>query len=351
MTTWVFRQTDTPGIRERLFKEAKHGRLLQGWSYGPRLSLEVGKTKWLREYRRIGYKPKHKPEPTYRDLAKMLEVLPSDLIIVPKQPGDDSFFVARAIANPLGQKSQCYCFFSDKPMKTPWGTDFRSCLTIDPNSLRVFQNDDSVPPLLRKALFGRGAWYRSKIQRIKRHDLTLITQRLIDVPSSLNAGQYVSGGNLYPTTDANPLAPFVTLADSDYIQTIPGGKVVRSRSHQTLVNVAAARLTSAGANLVRRGRIDLFVAKPFEMIIEAKILHGNASQAIREGIGQLFWYRFEQGLSSARLCLLLDRRPAETVLQFLEHGVGISVVWKIGNRFISGPQTKNCLQKLNWLHG
>jgi hypothetical protein len=100
MATWVFRQTDRPEIRERLFEEAKQGRLRQGWSYSRRLSLEAKKSTWIREYRQISYDPKHKPEPTYKDLAKMLKVLPGDLVVIPKQPEDDSFFIARTIANP-----------------------------------------------------------------------------------------------------------------------------------------------------------------------------------------------------------------------------------------------------------
>jgi|CXWL01.1.fsa_nt_gi hypothetical protein len=350
MATWVFRQSDGPEIRERLFEEAKHGRLRQGWSYGRELSLEADRAVWLREYRKAGYNAKHQPEPTHDDLVKMLNVLPGDMLVVPKQPNDDAFFIARAVANPWGEKSPCYCFLKDHPVKSEWGDDFRSCLTIEPGSIRKFSMADAkVPDLLRKAFFGQGAWYRSKIQRIARKDVNRALFALGETPRTEASRRDPLPRIRIPAADSRKLLPFLPLADTNYFQVIQGGTVVRSREHQTLVNVAASQLESAGATLVRKGRIDLFISKPVETIIEVKMLRGNAIQAMREGIGQLFWYRFEQGLPRASLCLLLDRRPSDSELDCLETGVGISAIWKAGQRFYGRSLTLERLGGLRWL--
>jgi hypothetical protein len=131
---------------------------------------------------------------------------------------------------------------------------------------------------------------------------------------------------------ADPLRDFAPKDDSDYVAYLAGRALVKSRRHQTLVReygqYAGSLRFSVATNVHPR---DLTLLRGHdEWLVEAKVVYrGNATNAVRDAIGQLLQYRFflyPLG-SPVRLVGLFTEPVGKAYLDLLA-SIGIAAVWK-----------------------
>lgn len=164
--------------------------------------------------------------------------------------------------------------------------------------------------------------------------------------SSLVAELEGIAGRLEPLAEvvpalAEPALVFEPKSAADYVAVLKGGQQRKTRSHEALVKFAAETLQASGAVVANPHPIDLLVASPIKIIIEAKTTRGRAAGfAIREAVGQLYEYRYFIGPQSARLCILLDAAPESDFLTYVENVLGLMVLWRAEPRLVAGPATQ-----------
>ena len=62
-------------------------------------------------------------------------------------------------------------------------------------------------------------------------------------------------------------------------------------------------------------------------------------RTVREAVGQLLEYRYFRDLSAAKLYILLDQRPEEPVVDYVEGVLRTYLCWWDGNRLCGGPMS------------
>ena len=128
------------------------------------------------------------------------------------------------------------------------------------------------------------------------------------------------------------LKPFRPKADTDYLLRTDASVNSRTRHHETLVNDCATWLESKGYRIGRNAAVDLAVVEPLT-IIEAKTTR-DWTRAIRDGVSQLYEYRYFRVTSpGASLLLLTDDPPPPHWLRYLEKDRGIGAIWRAENGF------------------
>jgi len=126
----------------------------------------------------------------------------------------------------------------------------------------------------------------------------------------------------------------------EYSAFIRGGVQRRSRNHEKLVKDAADFFRRHGASISNPHPIDLLMLSPLPIIFEAKLVNNlSAGFAVREAVGQLYEYRYFIGPRNANVCILLDEKPDELFVIYLENFLGIQIVWCTGVGFSGGPKT------------
>lgn len=129
------------------------------------------------------------------------------------------------------------------------------------------------------------------------------------------------------------LVPFRAKADTNYVVNVQGGRRLRSRTHERLVNSCAKWLSRNGLSPARNAAVDLGLEKP-PVIIEAKVIGDSWAKSIREAVGQLYEYSyFKVSEPGSRLIFLADKRVPPPWIRYLEHDRGIGVMWMSGTRF------------------
>ncbi|MBF6194150.1 hypothetical protein U3653_22265 [Nocardia sp. CDC186] len=129
------------------------------------------------------------------------------------------------------------------------------------------------------------------------------------------------------------LQPFKAKADTDYISNVVGGKSVRTRSHETLVNNFAVWLEACGLVPLRNAAVDLATDEP-PVVIEAKTVNGHPADAIRAAVGQLYEYRYFQVVQDdAGLIFLADEAIHAKWCAYLEEDREIGLAWPDGRGF------------------
>jgi hypothetical protein len=135
-------------------------------------------------------------------------------------------------------------------------------------------------------------------------------------------------------------AKFVPKSDQEYSAVIRASVQRRSRHHERLLKTAADFLEKRGASVCNPHPIDLLMLSPLKVIIEAKlVLNRSAGFAIREALGQLFEYRHFIGPQDAKLCILLDKKPQELFVNYVEVVLGFQILWFTGSSLTGGPKT------------
>ncbi len=128
------------------------------------------------------------------------------------------------------------------------------------------------------------------------------------------------------------LGQFAPKSDSDYVSYLTGKALVKSRRHETLLKEYGEHASSLGfspaTNVHPR---DLTLLKyGDEWLVEAKVVYrGNATNAVRDAIGQLLQYRhFLYASGSAVRLVALFTEPVDDAYVDLLESVGIMTVWK-----------------------
>jgi hypothetical protein len=133
---------------------------------------------------------------------------------------------------------------------------------------------------------------------------------------------------------------FTPKSDEEYTAFICGGVQRRSRYHESLVKAAADFLVKEGASVSNPHPLDLLMQSPLKIIFEAKSVRKcGAGSAIREAIGQLHEYRHFRGPKDASLCILLDEKPADFLVTYVENVLRFQIMWSSGTTFSAGPET------------
>jgi len=132
---------------------------------------------------------------------------------------------------------------------------------------------------------------------------------------------------------ADPLRNFAPKDSSDYIARLAGRVLVKSRAHEELIRDYGLWAGSQGFRPLTLHPRDLVLEHPEgEWLVEAKMLYdGNASEAARAAIGQLFDYRYffyvVPGLPLPSLLALFSESIGGAYVEFLE-SLSIASVWR-----------------------
>jgi len=137
---------------------------------------------------------------------------------------------------------------------------------------------------------------------------------------------------------------FKAKSAEEYSAFIRGGVQRRSRNHEKLVSIAADFFRGKGAIVSNPHPIDLLLHTPLNVIIEAKVARNrNAGFAIREAVGQLHEYQYFIGPKDAKLCILLDTKPEEHFIDYVEKRLGLMIIWLSDGVLEGGPNSLNHL--------
>jgi hypothetical protein len=130
----------------------------------------------------------------------------------------------------------------------------------------------------------------------------------------------------------DPLRSFQPKDDSDYLSHIEGKQLTKSRRHETVVRQFGEFVADRGftpstnehpRDLVLRGDGQ-------EWLVEVKVVYqGNATNAVRAALGQLFAYRYFHYPSNQppHLVAVFSESVGDAYVGFLET-CGIASVWK-----------------------
>ncbi|HNN91782.1 MAG TPA: restriction endonuclease [Pseudomonadota bacterium] len=158
MDYFVIRQN--PEERKTLLGEIMKGRLRQGWSYNPHLSLASGEAGFVAHFGR-GESDDREAGNRYRILRPMQYIKPGDVIVVPRQPNDEHFLVLVASNNPNREAQYSYDFIEPAP-----GTDdYRHVVYVDPARVKILHYDGKgVPTVMKQRL--RSIAYSSAVNAV-----------------------------------------------------------------------------------------------------------------------------------------------------------------------------------------
>ena len=142
-----------------------------------------------------------------------------------------------------------------------------------------------------------------------------------------------SSGDSGASSEPDPLRDFKPKSDADYVAYLDGRTLRKSRRHERLVADYGMWAAAHGwtpstkehpKDLVLRSNGD-------EWLVEAKVLYnGNATEAVRAALGQLYSYRhFLPCDSAVRLIGLFTEPIGDAYVGFLEK-YGVASVWKSG---------------------
>jgi hypothetical protein len=143
------------------------------------------------------------------------------------------------------------------------------------------------------------------------------------------------------TTRADPLAHFQPKDDSDYVARLEERELVKSRRHERLIREYGEWIRERGfVPSTSEHPKDLVLRRDgHEWLVEAKVLYrGNATDAVRAVLGQLFTYRhFLYSDDSPPYLVGLFAEPiGEAYVGFLED-LGIASVWKQAGSWLGSP--------------
>jgi len=152
----------------------------------------------------------------------------------------------------------------------------------------------------------------------------------------------VSSSSSEMTTAAKDLLrDFAPKSDADYVSHLSGNAIVKTRRHETLVReygeLAKGIGLSPATNVHPR---DLtLLDEGVEWLVEAKVVYlGNATNAVRDAIGQLFQYRhfLYPPDSGVRLAALFTEPVGQAFVDLLQE-LGIEAIWKSPSGWEGSP--------------
>ncbi|MGV9361974.1 MrcB family domain-containing protein [Amycolatopsis sp. NPDC003731] len=169
--------------------------------------------------------------------------------------------------------------------------------------------------------------------------------RLYQVAIDVRNGLAVSNPAVIASPGPQPVpesqAEFKPKNSDDYVQTIIGRTIRKSRKHETLVKEYGEHLIDAGfdPNTNVHPRDLVATHDGGEWLIEAKIVRkGNGVYATREAIGQLLMYRkvCYPAPGGVRMLALFNEPVGDLCVELLED-LQIASVWQDGGQWIGSP--------------
>lgn len=140
------------------------------------------------------------------------------------------------------------------------------------------------------------------------------------------------------------LRPAKPKGDEQYLVKLGQSEKYRSRSHMSLLNKLADFVRRVTKLIPKENKaIDLATeGKSGTVIFEAKVVQEqNPLPDLRVAIGQLYEYRFFGVVArESFLCAVVNRKPPEYVIHYLEHDRGIGILWQNTNGFDGQAWTK-----------
>jgi len=134
--------------REKLFAQILEGRLRQGWSFTPGLSLRESEDKFAESYAAVG-RASEEGRKRFSILKPMRFIVPDDIIVVPNQPDDRRFLIVVAAKNPNPAERYSYDFVDPLPDTN----DYRNLIYIDKTRIKTLNFDGlAVPPIMKQKL-------------------------------------------------------------------------------------------------------------------------------------------------------------------------------------------------------
>jgi hypothetical protein len=136
----------------------------------------------------------------------------------------------------------------------------------------------------------------------------------------------------------DPLRYFKPKDESDYLAILSGRVLIKTRRHERLVRQYGTWLSEEGFTVSTQTHPRDLVAwrDNREWLIEAKILYlGNATEAVRAALGQLYAYRhfLYPPDHSPDLVALFSEAVGPGFVSFLET-VGVASVWHEGGAWL-----------------
>jgi hypothetical protein len=177
-------------------------------------------------------------------------------------------------------------------------------------------------------------------------ELSALEERLAGVEERLAPmAEWYSGAG-EPESSGKP-EPLTIKNSEDYFAFVKGGQQRRTRNHERLIGQAVEQLKARAAKVSTPHPIDLRLTEPAAVIIEAKIV-GRFSPvlAVRAAVGQLLEYRRFIGPRESDLCILLDADPGKALVEYVEDGLGMLVIWLTSDGFFAGPKSAARLPSL-----
>jgi MrcB-like, N-terminal domain len=143
-------------------------------------------------------------------------------------------------------------------------------------------------------------------------------------------GAIASPSVLQLSEGEDTLKNFKPKDDSDYLSTIQGKVLIKTRRHETLVRQYGEWVRAHAFEVsTREHPKDLVLRKHgLEWLVEAKgVYQGKAAHAVRAAIGQLFEYRHFLPPTSPHLVALFSESVGQAYVAFLE-GLEVASIWK-----------------------
>jgi hypothetical protein len=174
-------------------------------------------------------------------------------------------------------------------------------------------------------------------------------------PGQLNT----PGGDSEPGYRDDPLAHFKPKDSSEYVVTLASKVLVKSRRHETLVDRYGHLAASVGwipstgehpLDLTLRPMPPAVTDDVARVVVEAKVVRrGNATNAVREAIGQLLTYQLWLVADAERertpLAAVFSEQIGDAYVGLLDERLGIAAVWAEGNSW-RGSRSAHELQLL-----
>jgi hypothetical protein len=174
-------------------------------------------------------------------------------------------------------------------------------------------------------------------------------------PGQLNT----PGGDSEPGYRDDPLAHFKPKDSSEYVVTLESKVLVKSRRHEALVDRYGHLAASIGwspstgehpLDLTLRPVPPTLTHDVARVVVEAKVVRrGNATNAVREAIGQLFTYQLLLVEAEERertpLAAVFSEQIGDAYVGLLDERLGIAAVWAEGSSW-RGSRSAHGLQLL-----
>ncbi len=143
---------------------------------------------------------------------------------------------------------------------------------------------------------------------------------------------------------ADPLAQFCPKDEADYVAYLSQRALVKTRRHERLVREFGEWVATRGfAPSTSEHPRDLVIRRGgSEWLVEAKVLHrGNATDAVRAAIGQLFTYRhFLYAARPLPPLVALFSEPIGAAYVELLTKLSIAAVWKEDGRWVGSAEAR-----------